>query len=698
MKRFIICGAALFGAMLLPAAGIRVSPSVPQNLSPSGDDVGQLKKLTLGAGWEFNPDAGTTRGLKELGIRKIRCINVDLLPGRFDESGNYTVDRSKATRLDAHLATCRETGAVPHIIIAQRLPEEIRKVVAADSDEGRIMGLRRNRTVGPTDYTLYRNYQLAFFEHVLVTLGCRNAVFEAFNEPDIGGVVSPAEKLPARGSAELYDAMFRLYRELSEAARIFEKRHPDIPLTLGGPALSWAFTFRFGSFNWGERFVQDAAREKLKLDFIGVHFYGNITSLHGEYEALYPPFTEMLGSLKRVRDRYLPGVPIQINEWGPSYHVNTTEQSMVNADHIGAAWSAEFLKTMLEEGVDDALYLVTTDLLQKKEGKPENIWGWCGLFTNPHAYGKAYPKAAYNLFRMVSMLNGTRVESTRSGAVNSFAAAEPAAKTLRILAWNFGARIPENGPPVETAIAATPEIMVSRAAEFFGTARVKMTRYLLSRDTGNAYQVWKGGGALADENTVLPVSDRGEFSILNNELRFGLGFPPNSVSLIELEGAGEGPADAAVRPAAVSPRETPRAEEAAELPGNLFADPGFLRQSGSGKNGAVYVNAGKELARLAGGGIRIDGAHSLTMQAPKPERKEIRFSVEARGAESGGPLLLQINCMAGKRLISSHPRQVRPDAEWKPFRLSVPVPEECTHAFLLVSGGPAELREFRLEQ
>lgn len=703
-KRLFLCGVAGVAALLLTGAEIRVNPAMVQNLSPSGDDLAQLKKLTLGAGWEFSPNEETTAALKRVGVRKIRCINVDLLPGSFDDKGNYLVDRTQATRLDAHLATCRETGAIPHIIIGQRLPEAIRNVIRPDSDEGRIMGLKRNQTVGPTDYEKYRNYQLAFFEHVMITLGCRNAVFEAFNEPDIGGVPSPTAKIPARGSAELYDAMFRLYREISAAARLFEQRHPDAPLTLGGPALAWAFTFRFGSFNWGERFIQDTAKEKLKLDFIGVHFYGNITSLYGEYPMPYPPFPEMLGSLKRARDKALPGVPIQINEWGASYHVNTTEQALVNADHIGAAWSAEFLKIMLEEGVDDALYLVTTDLAQPgKDGKLENVWGWCSLFTNPKACGKAWPKAAFHLFRMVSALEGRRVESTRSGTLNSFAAADPATGKLRILVWNFGARIPENGLPLETAAAETAAVTIIDAGKFFGSDKIRMSRRLISRDTGNACQIWRDGKSLTAENTALPVTDTGEFQLLGNDLQFGLLFPSNSVGLIELErvdGASLPPPAAVEKPAplpekAKTPQLPPTAPSAVQ---NAFADPDFLRQTASGKNGTVYVNAEGGLERLPEGGIRIDSAHRLTMQPQTPKPGEtIVFGLNVRGnAES--VLTLQINFMSAKKMLSSPRRQVRLTSDWQPGELTATVPAECDRIFLLLSGGPAEVKGLMLKQ
>jgi len=101
----------------------------------------------------------------------------------------------------------------------------------------------------------------------------------------------------------------------------------------------------------------------------------------------------MLKATVAARDRYCPGVPIQITEWGASYRTDNSPESAVNANNVGAAWSAAFLNLMLRCRVDDALYLVTTDLRhQDQDGKWETVWGWPSLFTNPNACGHASPK------------------------------------------------------------------------------------------------------------------------------------------------------------------------------------------------------------------------------------------------------------------------------------------------------------------
>ena len=69
------------------------------------DDVQQLKRLASGVGWEFEPNAATTAGLRKIGIKSVRCINVDPLPGSFSPEGKFVV--GKPDRLLAHLATCR---------------------------------------------------------------------------------------------------------------------------------------------------------------------------------------------------------------------------------------------------------------------------------------------------------------------------------------------------------------------------------------------------------------------------------------------------------------------------------------------------------------------------------------------------------------------------------------------------------------
>jgi len=87
-----------------PDQTLLVKTSVPWSVT-GRDDLAQLKRLASGVGWEFEPNAETTQALRRVGIRTIRCINVDPVPGEFTPEGRFTV--GAPDRLNAHLATCR---------------------------------------------------------------------------------------------------------------------------------------------------------------------------------------------------------------------------------------------------------------------------------------------------------------------------------------------------------------------------------------------------------------------------------------------------------------------------------------------------------------------------------------------------------------------------------------------------------------
>ena len=268
---------------------------------------------------------------------------------------------------------------------------------------------------------------------------------------------------------------------MAQAAVEFSREHPSHKVRLGGPALAWAFTFHFGDFNWASRFLHNCGQQKVKLDFIGLHYYGNISSIDGEYQALYPPFTAMLADTQRSRNQYCPGTPIYMTEWAPSYQTDNGPTARVNASYIGVAWSAAFLNAMLVHGVDSAFYLVTTDLAQPNSaGKLEDIWGWPALFVNPQVFGEAYPKATYHLFDMVHQLAGQRV-AVKGGhrAVGAIAAADAHRHVLRLLVWNFAARLPESKPAEVVGTEAPLSIHVAGTQQFFGATSVAVRAWMI---------------------------------------------------------------------------------------------------------------------------------------------------------------------------------------------------------------------------
>lgn len=535
----------LAGALLATAAAeeaIRVQAGRPMDLA-SGDDLARLQHLAAGVGWEFEPDATTTAGLKRLGVRTIRCINVEPLEGVFTPDGGFAIATAAGgkflKRLHAHLDTCRAVGAQPHIILGTSLPPELRVPIAAGATGPGIMGQNGHaRVFGPTDPERYISYLEACITHVMVDQGFAGARFEYGNEPDIHGQFPfPRPPLPGMGSRALFDGYVAAYRLAAAAADRVQRRHPSLRVSLGGPALAWAYTYRFGDLNWSLRFIEECAAQRLRLDFLGLHFYGNVASLDGAYpsDGGYPPFTGMLAAVIAARDRHLPGLPICISEWGPSYHGAANPSSSANSDSLGAAWSLAFLDLLVQSPVESALYLTTTDLRRKRaDGGWDNVFGWPALFTNPTATGGAWPKAPFHAFDLVARLRGRRVEATRpGGGVGCFAAADPAQRTLRVLAWNSDPRLPESGAPVERAQRRLVPVEVVDAATFFAGARVTVASLLLSPAHGDAYAAHRRGEALDAASTALAPAATGELAVVDGRLATLLDLPRSSVALIE---------------------------------------------------------------------------------------------------------------------------------------------------------------------
>lgn len=515
-------------------ATISIKPSAAWSVT-GGDDLERLKRLSSGVGWEFDPNAETNDRLKQVGIKSIRCINVEMT-GQFGPDGQFVPENPE--RLLRNLATCREVGAIPHVIIATGLhPDLETKVEKSDASQaGSLMGMTQAGIVGPNDWAKFTNYIEAFFKYVLVDQKFPEAVFEVGNEPDAHGGISSTYPRPASGSRQAYDDYFNIYKAASRAADAFEKKNPELKVRLGGPSLAWPFTFKYGDFNWSERFIRDSKEQNLRLDFIGIHYYGNISSLEGEYQSPFPSFVEMLNITKAARDKYRPGVPVWFTEWGPSYHGTTKPvESAINGDHRGAAWTARFLNVMLQNGVENSIYLITTDIAaQNSAGVWENKDGWGAFFTNPLAFGKPYPRPAFHVFDMISRMEGVRVEATRGNdVINCFATAIKDKGKVTLMVWNYDSQIPEDGALTDSSQATPVVIRIREAGSFFKSKQVSFKRWLVDENTSNVAAELKNGGKPSDLSELQQV-DSGNFRILNDMLEVGLTIPPSSVSFVEL--------------------------------------------------------------------------------------------------------------------------------------------------------------------
>lgn len=510
----LICG--LLG-VVLPAGNskeidILIHPDSALNVT-GGDDMDRLKALAFGVGWDFSPDQISNRKLRELGMRWIRCINVDQAPGEFTPDGKFVME--EPDRLLSHLETCRKVGANAHIIIGMAAPDALRVYPEEGEERQFVMGQAPGRhSYWNGDWEKLRAYWKAFFRYVLVNSGFPNARFEVGNEPDIDGqfprLVGPQGGM---GSRQSYEDYMKVYENVARAAREVEEENPGLKVNLGGPALAWAFTFTHGELNWAVEFLKDAAAKKLKVDFLGVHYYGNISSLNGEYPANYPSFADMYAKTREARDQYLPGLPILITEWGASYNTSNKEESLVNASNVGAAWSAAFLNQLLEHKVDGALYLATTDQMvpNPTDTEERSHWGWPSLYVNYDLFGKPWPKAPAHLFQMIRDLGPSRVvvEGLQPGeGLNGWSSVDPKTGEVTVLLWNYDFRIPESvqGPvDMGEELAIGLQIETDGASE--GGLPWKWERWLVSADTSNALAEFQAKGKVTSKSELQKVED-----------------------------------------------------------------------------------------------------------------------------------------------------------------------------------------------
>lgn len=527
----------LLAALTVSGTEIAVDAGKPLNVAKGGDDVAQLRRLALNVGSEFAHNRVTDAYLKDLGIRCFRLINVGI-SGRFDGQGNF-VDIKPSASLEGGLRLCRELGAYPHIVIPS-LPEPLLVSVPLKVTRHRALGIdweNNRQKTGPTDYKLLENWYFSYFEYVKIERGFKDAVFEIFNEPDLGTLIYPTDNIPPKGSDAAYQVMLKIYRVASAAAKRFEAQHPDCKLLLGAPS-GLAFTYKRPDGGWTRRFVADCAREKLKLDYLSLHNYASVATFHGEMRpewSNYPSFPDMLAGVQAVIDRDLPGLPVWLTEYGAHHNV-AGAIGEINGTHDGAAFSLDCLTAMLELGIDKAIYLVCSDLRRPDATTKvtSNMYSWCSFMVSPGEFGYPYPKAPYHAYRMVAELSGQRVAATASGGnVRAFAAADLEKQTLRVLLWNYATYIPEGAPPIEEGKIETVRLRIANAVL---PGAPKAVLRLVDHEHGDILSALRAGRpvnlAVASPQVSTPPVRRD-----GRALEFEVVMPPGSVAMLELGSA-----------------------------------------------------------------------------------------------------------------------------------------------------------------
>jgi xylan 1,4-beta-xylosidase len=486
VKKFLFCNHPENNCNEIVTASIDVYPDQPVSLSGQNDML-LLKSFYNSASWGISIKEKTWQWLEPLGVDGTRVINMPrgskMQNGRFVPSADFVTALKNTANYKLR----------PHIIAAQEKPQHLPDFENWDQ----------------TTWQDYTDYAYNFIKYAAVDFdpdpvdpcnptGFDNIIIEVGQEDCTAQTRWWITGSHSKGSLTMYEAFFDIYKVWAQAATRFLTHYPQKQITFGGPALT-SYTFYFGQLNWALKFAADCANENVRIDFLSWHFYGNNAAIAGR-QSPTGPYPSLAGHNQIIRNALdnagLNDTKIFITEWGPDWHVDNSANGLINANHIGAAWSAAAMTDMLQNNTDWAVMLIFRDHLIESQTLPGyyiDNYTWCSYLTA----ASEFPKPTYNLFAMTEKMPDQRVNNLTNnsdigaiGSVNS--------QRVAVLAWNY------NWSFENQLDLTSPQTLQAKIHSLPFTARnVSVKLYLIDEDHSNYYKYVQQGKPIDLQNSNL---------------------------------------------------------------------------------------------------------------------------------------------------------------------------------------------------
>ena len=295
------------------------------------------------------------------------------------------------------------------------------KKLAADKDALHPFWYKQNVSP-PKDWNKWDDLITQFTRHLVDRYGLDEVsqwYFEVWNEPNLdfwGGDPKQATYW------QLYDHTARALKAVSPRLRV------------GGPATAQAA--------WADAFIRHCVENKVPVDFVSSHVYGNDKSedVFGTHETI-PRDQMVCRAVKKVHDQIsasaMPGLPLFWTEFNASYMF---EPDVTDAAYMGP-WMADTIR-QCDGLVDMMSYWTFSDVFEEQGVVKQPFYGGFGLIATG-----GIPKPAYNAFRLLHQLGDERLElasDSASGSVSNSASDSVLATrrrdgTLVVAAWNLAA-------------------------------------------------------------------------------------------------------------------------------------------------------------------------------------------------------------------------------------------------------------------
>jgi xylan 1,4-beta-xylosidase len=306
----------------------------------------------------------------------------------------------------------------------------------------------------PNDYRRWDEMILALMRHLVDRYGLGEVAtwyFEVWNEPNIdfwNG--NPQEQT----YYELYDHTASSIKAISPKLRV------------GGPATAQAA--------WVDRFLNHCAKNKIPVDFVSTHVYGNESpkDVFGTDEKIGR--SEMvIRSVRKVYDQVkhspLPNVEIYWSEYNATY---MNEVEVTDSPFMGP-WLAHTIAE--SDGLVTAMsYWTFSDVFEEQGVVKSPFYGGYGMIA-----AGGIPKAAFNDFMLLSRLGTDRIENASKNTLVT----KRADGSLSVALWNY-AEAEEEGAPRSFTLDWQ---------NLPATAKAVIT--IVDRDHGSPLRIWKEMGS-----------------------------------------------------------------------------------------------------------------------------------------------------------------------------------------------------------
>jgi len=310
----------------------------------------------------------------------------------------------------------------------------------------------------PADYAKWNALITAFTNHLIDRYGIDEVAswyFEVWNEPNI-------DFWAGRPAQQTY---FELYDNTARSIKAVNSR-----LRIGGPATAQAA--------WVDAIIAHAAQNKVPLDFVSTHVYGNdVTADVFPDKRFVAPHQMVAAAVAKVHDQILhsamPQIPLIWSEFNATY---ANEQPITDSIYIGP-WMADTIR-QCDGLVQSMSYWSFSDVFEEQGVVKTPFYGGYGLIAE-----RGIPKPALLAFTLLHTLGDTRLPSPAKDVLLT----RRADGTLVLAAWNMA----------EPPGSAVPEKIITLTLQHAGAA-TRATIQRVDAQHGDTLNAWKAMGSPAN--------------------------------------------------------------------------------------------------------------------------------------------------------------------------------------------------------